>query len=47
VLIESVKNGKFKGWTENYIEVTNDNFEVISGVVKRNEIVAGELRGKN
>ncbi len=44
VLIESVKNGKFKGWTENYIEVTNDNFEVISGVVKRNEIVVGKLK---
>jgi len=44
VLIESVKNGKFKGWTENYIEVTNDNFEVISGVVKRNEIMVGELK---
>ncbi len=44
VLIESVKNGKFKGWTENYIEVTSDNFEVISGVIKRNEIVVGKLK---
>ncbi|NDK08639.1 radical SAM protein [Candidatus Gracilibacteria bacterium] len=44
VLIESVKSGVFKGWTENYIEVTNDNFEVISGVVKRNEIVVGRLK---
>lgn len=44
VLIESVKSGVFKWWTENYIEVTNDNFEVISGVVKRNEIVVGRLK---
>lgn len=44
VLIESVKSGNFKWWTENYIEVTNDNFEVISGVVKRNEIVVGRLK---
>ncbi len=44
VLIESVKLGIFKWWTENYIEVTNDNFEVISGVVKRNEIVVGKLK---
>lgn len=44
VLIESVKNGQFKGWTENYIEVTSDNFEVESWVVKRNEIVVGKLK---
>ncbi len=44
VLIESVKNDKFKGWTQNYIEVTNDNFEVLGWVIKRNEIVKGELR---
>ncbi|MFA5917046.1 MAG: MiaB/RimO family radical SAM methylthiotransferase [Candidatus Gracilibacteria bacterium] len=44
VLIESVKNGQFKGWTENYIEVTNDNFEIIEGIVKRNEIVVGKLK---
>ena len=44
VLIESVKNGQFKWWTENYIEVTNDNFEIIEGVVKRNEIVVGKLK---
>lgn len=44
VLIESVKNGQFKWWTENYIEVTSDNFEVISWVIKRNEIVVGSLK---
>lgn len=44
VLMESVKSGIFKWWTENYIEVTNDNFEVISGLVKRNEIVVGRLK---
>jgi tRNA A37 methylthiotransferase MiaB len=44
VLIESVKNGQFKGWTENYIEVTSDNFEVFSWVIKRNEILVGKLK---
>jgi hypothetical protein len=44
VLIESVKNWQFKWWTENYIEVTNDNFEIIEGIVKRNEIVVGKLK---
>ncbi|MDD3302743.1 MAG: radical SAM protein [Candidatus Gracilibacteria bacterium] len=44
VLIESVKNGQFKGWTQNYIEVTNQNFEITSGILKKNEIVIGKLR---
>nr|MDD3720578.1 MiaB/RimO family radical SAM methylthiotransferase [Candidatus Gracilibacteria bacterium] len=43
VLVESVKNGQFNGWTENYIEATNNNFEIISGNIKRNEIIVGKL----
>ena len=34
---------KWKWWTQNYIEATEDNFEIISWEVKRNEIVEGRL----
>lgn len=44
VLIESVKDGNFKGWSENYIECTNENFEVQSGIIKKNEIITGYLK---
>ncbi|MGE4444392.1 MAG: MiaB/RimO family radical SAM methylthiotransferase [Candidatus Altimarinota bacterium] len=44
VLIENVKDGQFKGWTQNYIEATNDNFEIISGEIKKNEIITGKLK---
>ncbi|MBW7954193.1 MiaB/RimO family radical SAM methylthiotransferase [Candidatus Gracilibacteria bacterium] len=44
VLVESVNNGIFKGWTQNYIEATNDNFEVISGEIKKNEIIIGKIK---
>ena len=43
VLIEYVKWDKWKGWSENYIEATNDNFKVIVWDIKRNEIVSGEF----
>jgi len=39
VLIESVKNWNWKWWTQNYIEANNNNFEIISWEIKRNEIV--------
>lgn len=44
VLVESVKDGNFKGWTENYIEVTGENFEIISGRIKKNEIIIWKLK---
>ena len=34
---------KWKWWTENYIEADDTNFEIISGEIKRNEIVKGKL----
>jgi len=43
VLIESVKDGKWKGWTQNYIEADETNFEIIEGEVGKNEIVKGKL----
>lgn len=49
VLIEVVKTDEntwktiWKGWTQNYIDVDNTNFEVISWEVKRNEIIKGKL----
>jgi MiaB/RimO family radical SAM methylthiotransferase len=44
VLIEVEKNGEFKWWTQNYIEVTNKNFEVISGKIAKNEIVVWKVK---
>ncbi|MCD5385115.1 MiaB/RimO family radical SAM methylthiotransferase [Candidatus Gracilibacteria bacterium] len=49
VLIESVKTDektgkiKWKGWTQNYIEADQSNFEIISGEIKRNKIIIGKL----
>jgi len=44
VLIEVVwEDGTWKGWTGNYIEASNENIEIISGEVKKNEIVVGKL----
>jgi len=49
VLIEVVKKDdktwkiKWKWWTQNYIEADSSNFEIISGKIKRNEIVIWKL----
>lgn len=45
VLLEVVKNEKWKGWTQNYIEVSNKNFAVTSWEIKKNEIVKWILKG--
>lgn len=44
VLIESVKDWKWKWWTQNYIEANNENFDIIEWEIKRNEIVKWRLR---
>lgn len=44
VLIESVQWDKWKWWTQNYIECTNDNFEIIKGDIKRNNIILGKIK---
>lgn len=44
VLIENVKDGQFKWWSENYIECSNENFDIISGEIKKNEIVIWKLK---
>ena len=44
ILIESEKDWIFKWWSENYIECTNENFEVISGNIKKNEIIIWKLK---
>ncbi len=48
VLIEVVKEEnwkiKWKGWTQNYIEADEKTFEIVSWIIKRNEIVSGVLR---
>lgn len=43
VLVEIVWNNKFKWWTQNYIEATQDNFKIHSGNIKKNEVITGEL----
>lgn len=44
VLIESVREWKFKWWTQNYIEANNDNFEIINWEIKRNNIIIWRLK---
>lgn len=39
VLIESVKWDKWKWWTQNYIECSEENFIIKSWVIKRNELI--------
>jgi len=34
----------WKWWTQNYIEATNENFEITSGNIKRNEIVVWKIK---
>ncbi len=44
VLIEKKTWEYFSGWSENYIECSQDNFEVIWGDMKKNGIVVGKLK---
>ena len=39
VLVEKSNGNTWSGWTENYIEAHQDNFEIIDGLVKRNSII--------
>ena len=43
VLIEVIKDWKRKWWTQNYIEANQDNFEIISWKIEKNEIVIWKL----
>jgi len=49
VLLEVVKNDeitwitKYKWWSQNYIEIDNSNFKIISWDIKRNEVIRGVL----
>jgi tRNA A37 methylthiotransferase MiaB len=47
VLVEFIKNDnwkiKWKGWTENYIEANDENFEIKFWEIKRNSIISGRL----
>ncbi len=44
VLVENIKNNDFEWWTENYIEINNTNFEVISGKIAKNELIIWKLK---
>ncbi len=43
-LIETKNWNDFKWWSENYIEINNNNFEVISWDIKKNEIITWVLK---
>ncbi len=43
VLIETVKKDDFTGQTKNYIDVTKDNFEIISWTLEKNSIVTWKI----
>jgi len=43
VLIEKKSWDSFSGWSENYIECNEENFEVIWGDMKKNGIIVGTL----
>lgn len=43
VLIEKKSWDHFSGWSENYIECNQDNFEVIGGDKKKNGVIVGKL----
>jgi len=44
VLIEWIKDLKWKWWTQNYIQATNENFKITSGEIKRNKIVIWKVK---
>ena len=44
VLIETFNDWIFKWWTSNYIEITNENFEVLEWNIWKNEIVLWRLK---
>ncbi len=44
ILVEVVwEDATWKGWTENYIEASQENIEIISWEIKRNEVVIGKI----
>lgn len=42
-LIETTRNWDFSWWTSNYIEISKDNFEIISWEIKKNRIVRWKI----
>jgi len=44
VLIEKKSGDSFSGWTENYIEVDESNFEIIWGEFKKNGIIVWHIK---
>lgn len=44
VLVEKVRGNTFSWWTENYIEVNEENFEIKKWTIKKNEIIFWVLK---
>ncbi len=45
ILVEQVdEKWNWKGWTQNYIEASNENIEVLSWDIKKNEIIIWKLK---
>ena len=43
VLVEKSEWNSWSGWTENYLEADESNFEIITGIPKRNHIIVGKF----
>ncbi len=43
VLVEKSDENSWSGWTENYLEADNANFEIIAWIPKKNNIVVGNF----
>ena len=44
VLVEKSDWDTFSGWTENYLEADETNFEIITGIPKKNNIIVWKLK---
>jgi len=42
ILVEKVEKNTWSGWSENYIECSASNIEIIAGKIKRNSILVGK-----
>jgi hypothetical protein len=37
--VEKATGGTWSGWSENYLEIDQSNFEIIAGIPKKNNII--------
>ncbi|MCD5375480.1 radical SAM protein [Candidatus Gracilibacteria bacterium] len=44
ILVEKTDGNIWSGWSENYLEADESNFEIIAGTVKKNNIIVGKFK---